>query len=93
MDLPRFFKLPGRKGFNYKPLYYDPVKEQREIRKRELEKELGIKDIGSYVPNITPGSMRAHSKRVRTKVQRSSNIRLIIIIIILLFLAYLILYR
>ena len=93
MGMPRLFKLPKQKGFTYKPLYYDAEKEQREIRKREIEKELGLKDIGHYVPNITPGSMRSHSKRTRKKVERTSNIRLIIIIILLLFLAYMILFR
>ena len=93
MEFRGFIKLPRRKGFNYKPLYYDAEKERREIRKRELEKVLGSKDIGAYVPTITHGSMRAQSRRGRTKAQRISNIRLIILIIILLFLAYLILYR
>jgi hypothetical protein len=93
MGIPRLFKLLKHKGFNYKPLYYDAEKEQREIRKREIEKELGIKDIGHYVPNITHGSMRSHSKRTGKKVERTTNIRLIFIIILLLFLAYMFLFR
>ena len=92
MALPRFFKLPKAKGFNYKPLYYDPVKEEREKRRREIAKELGLKDTGGYVPTIQHGSMRSHSKR-KFGVQRVSNIRMIIIIFILLFLAYLILFH
>jgi hypothetical protein len=31
-----FFRRPKPKQFNYIPRYYDPVKEEREARKREL---------------------------------------------------------
>ncbi len=92
MGIPRFFKLPKSKGFNYKPLYYDPVKEEREQRRREIAKQLGLKDDGNYIPSIKHGSMRSRSKR-NLKVPRSSNIRLIIIILILLLCAYLFLLR
>lgn len=32
-----FFKRPKPKQFNYKPMYYDPVKEEMEERRKELE--------------------------------------------------------
>ena len=33
-----FFKTPKPKAFEYKPLYYDEVKERKEKRRQELEK-------------------------------------------------------
>ena len=44
MGIPRFFKLPKHKQFNYQPLYYDPIKEAKEVRKKSIGRELGIID-------------------------------------------------
>jgi hypothetical protein len=32
-----FFRRQKPRGFNYKPIYYDPVKEELEERKKELD--------------------------------------------------------
>jgi len=45
MGVPRFIKLPGYKQFNYTPRYWDPEKEEREVRIRQIKAEMGI-DIG-----------------------------------------------
>jgi hypothetical protein len=92
MGIPRFFKLPKNKRFNYQPLYYNPEKEERENRNRMIAKELGIESDKLYTPKIKHGSFRSVYKKEH-KVNRMSNIRLVLIIIVLLFLAYLILYR
>lgn len=94
MGIPRFFKLPNHKRFDYQPLYYDPVKEKREERNKTIASELGIKAEGEtgYKPGITRGSM--HAQRFRNKkVSRQSNFRLVLIIIFLFFVAWLILFR
>ena len=94
MGIPRFFKLPGYKRFDYQPLYYDASKEQREERNKTIASELGIKpdDGTGYRPGIKRGSMRA-VKFSNKKVARKSNLRLFLIIIFLFFVAWLILYR
>lgn len=92
MGIPRFFKLQKNKQFDYKPIYYDPVKEEREARKKEIERELGITSGGQYSGRLRKGAMREYFNRTK-KVRRQSNYRLIFLIIILLFVAYLILYR
>ena len=92
MGIPRLFKLPEHKRFNYQPLYYDPEKERKEERNREIERELGINKDEVYIPKIRHGSFRSHYRKEH-KIKSISNIRLVLIIIILFFVAYLILFR
>ncbi len=94
MGIPRFIKLPGHKEFNYSPRYWDPEKEEREERIRQIKQEMGI-EVPSD-PNRTTirrGSFRTAGRKPKVKATRSSNIRLLIILAVLLFLAYLIFYR
>lgn len=94
MNIPRFFKTPRHRQFNYQPLYYDPEKEEREERNREIKRELGIQqgNPGDYRPTIRRGSMKAYFKGNK-RAERRSNLRLFLIVIFLLFLAYFILLR
>jgi len=39
LNLPSFVKLAKYKRFEYKPRYYDPIKEEIEARKRQLAQE------------------------------------------------------
>ena len=94
MGIPRFVKLPGHKQFNYSPRYWDPEKEEREVRIRRIKQEMGI-DMPSD-PNRTTikrGSFRQAARKTKVKATRSSNIRLLIILAVLLLLAYLLFYR
>jgi hypothetical protein len=93
MNIPRFFKIPRHRQFNYQPLYYDPEKEEREERNREIKRELGIQEKdGEFRPSIRRGSMKAYFKGNK-RAERNSNLRLILIIVFLLFVAYFLLYR
>ena len=90
MGIPRFIKLPGHKQFNYSPRYWDPEKEAREERIRLIKQEMGV-DVPSD-PNRTTikrGSFRRARQKAKVKASRSSNIRLVIILAVLLMLAYL----
>ena len=90
MGLPRFIKLPGHKQFNYSPRYWDPEKEEREGRIRQIKQEMGV-EVPSD-PNrstIKRGSFRQVRQKAKVKSNRSSNIRLVIILAVLLMLAYL----
>lgn len=89
MGLPRFIKLPGHKQFNYSPRYWDPEKEEREGRIRQIKQEMGV-EVPSD-PNrstIKRGSFRQVRQKAKVKATRSSNIRLVIILAVLLMLAY-----
>jgi hypothetical protein len=95
MGLPRFIKLPSYKRFAYSPRYWDPEKEAREERIRRIKQEMGI-DIPSAGPGRTTikrGSFRQAQRKLKIKASSSSNIRLVVILVVLLFLAYLILFR
>ncbi len=93
MNVPRFFKLPKHRQFNYQPIYYDPAKEEREKRNLEIERELGIKKEGeTYTPSLRRGTMR-HYFQAQKRSRRNSNLRLILIMTFLFFLAYMLLYR
>lgn len=94
MGIPRFIKLPTHKQFNYSPRYWDPEKEEREERIRQIKLEMGI-EVPSD-PNRTTikrGSFRQASRHTKVKATRSSNIRLVIILAVLLTLAYLLFLR
>ena len=94
MGLPRFIKLQGNKKFSYSPLYWDPEKEARDERIRQIKQEMGV-EVPSYSNRTTikRGSFRTAAKNAKGKASRTSNIRLLVILAILLFLAYLIFYR
>ncbi len=95
MGLPRFFRIPQHKRFDYQPLYYDEAKEKREERIRSIEREMGIEhkeDDRKYSPSIVRGSFSSTYTK-RKKVQRWSNLRLIILILLLFFITYFILFR
>ena len=90
-----FFKLHKPSVYKYKPIYYDPKKEVQEERKKRMEqanKPAEEQAKGEYEPQILrPGIFREiadkerHSTRRKT---RESNIRVIIILLILLAIAY-----
>jgi hypothetical protein len=91
--MANFFHIPKPKGFNIKPRYWDPEKENRENRERRINAELGIKEEGGgYRPYIGKGAFREGMSKGRwnsNKQRRKSNIRLLIIFLLLLLLLYL----
>ena len=91
MALPGFFKKPEHKRFNIQPRYWNPEKEEREEREKRIKAELGMTDDdGQYIPSIKgriKGSLR-HKHADLRQSNRKSNIRLFVILVILLFAAY-----
>jgi hypothetical protein len=94
MGVPRFIKLPKYKRFEYSPRYWDPEKEEREERIRQIKQEMGI-DVPTDRTRTTikRGSFRQASRQTKVKATRSSNIRLLVILAVLFFLAYLLFIR
>jgi len=94
MALPRFIKLQGHKQFSYSPRYWDPEKEAREERIRQIRQEMGVEvPMDPNRSTIKRGSFRTAGKKAKVKASRTSNIRLLVILAILLLLAYFIFYR
>lgn len=97
MAIPSFFKQNKPKGFNYKPRYYDPVKEERDARRKAMgldndNNTTGDKGNGSekgtFRSSIRRGSMRDHLQHSRRKAQKSNQIILLITLILLLLVVY-----
>lgn len=78
-----FFKSPKPKAFDYKPLYYDPEKEKRELRK----KELGLDDSTDH-KSFFRGELQSKWRRGRTDDKKSSRRRTSIYLVILLIAVY-----
>ena len=87
MGLPKFFPSFKHRVFEYKPIYYNPQKEELEERIRKAEEELGVAgEKKHFRPSITRGSMRGYIKEAKKAGQRS-NLRLLIILFLLIALA------
>lgn len=88
------FRTPKPKRFDHVPIYYNESKERLEEMQRNAEIEAGKTSKTEYVPNIK-GKMRKNWHKTPVDVSsdenRKSNIRLVLIIGVLLFVAYLIL--
>ena len=88
MAIPSFFKINKNKQFNFIPRYYDPQKEDLEKRIRSIEQEMGVKEGEAYRPSLRKGQMRNYFRGKKRKAQKQSNIRLIIILIVLFIISY-----
>lgn len=99
MRLPTLIKLPRHLTFEFRPRYWDPVKEEFEARVERAKREVGKGTIvdknGKYVPNIK-GQMRTHMsgrfQNLRRKETQKANVRFVFILMILGFFAYYLLF-
>ncbi|MBE9511542.1 MAG: hypothetical protein IMY71_11745 [Bacteroidetes bacterium] len=89
MALPSFFKINKHKEFNFIPRYYDEKKKNLEERIRSIEREMGVKEGEAYRPTIRKGQMSSYFRGGKRKAHKQSNIRLIIILLVLFFISYL----
>lgn len=80
-----FFKLPKAKQFDYKPVYYNPEKEELEqcSQKNNVQKDTEY----SYKENIK-SSFRKNKQKAKSVNIHKMNIRLILILISLGILAF-----
>ena len=95
----RFFHTPAAKKFSITPRWWDPDKEEREDRERRIKEELGIKDETEknnkpYQQTIKGSFRQARETLSRSSedARRSSNRRLIFLILILALIFYLFFY-
>jgi len=94
MAIPRIFKLPRHRQFEYQPVFYNPEREEREARNKEIKMELGSdeNEESEFKAGIRRGSMR-HYIKSQKRSERNSNVRLVIILFVLFFVAFLLLYK
>ncbi|BAX79769.1 hypothetical protein [Labilibaculum antarcticum] len=95
MGFTSFFNKPEHKKFNIQPRYWDPNKEERDDREKRIRGEMGLRDENeTYIPNIK-GRMKTqlrHGHSDSSGVRNKSNIRLLIIFVLLAIAAYLYIY-
>lgn len=80
MAIPSFFKQNKPRGFNYRPRYFDPVKDELEQRRRAWAAENDVRDSGQGTPGSehkaqstnTSSAKATDSKVYRSKIMRGS---------------------
>ena len=90
----RFLHTPKNKSFKFAPRYYDEQKEELEHRVDQIKKEMGVKDGDPnkpYITGIRKGQMRGYFKK-SAEVKRKSTMRMVLIFVILITIAYFLLY-
>lgn len=95
----KFFYTPITKRFHITPRFHDPDKEERDDRESRIKEELGIKDEKvdngkPFRPNIR-GQFRMDNgwqAKSSDKARKSTNTRLIVLILILSLVFYLFFY-
>lgn len=87
----KVFHMPKPRRFYHKPIYWDPAKEEHDKRQERINSKLENKNAdGEYKIGIKRGSFRQYrwesvpETQDMRKQKRQSNIRLIIIIMVLL---------
>ena len=84
-----FFKTPRNKQFNYRPVFYDKKKEERELRMKSA-----IEDDSRDYEEALRDRMRLRWKRsAGTRDRKASRQRLIVILVVIFMLFYLIFFR
>ena len=91
MGMISFFKTPKPRQFNYAPIFYDARKEALKEREQLIKQELGISDKDVPRVSLIKGRMRGYYKRTAQDKAKSS-LRLIVIMVILLLIAYFLFY-
>lgn len=85
-----FFKTPKNRKYNYKPVYYNKEKEERENRHKS---SLGNKSEDYNEEELRARIQQRWKRNTGVREKRSSNIRLIIIILALALIVYWLFFR
>jgi type VI protein secretion system component VasF len=84
-----FFKLPKHKSFNYRPLYWDKAKEEREKRMKSALEETD-KD---YSQALRDRLQLRWKRNAGARARKSSNLRLVAIFFVLFLVVYYLFFR
>ena len=88
--MPSFFRLTKNKQFNYIPRYYSEQKEEMKKRKERIAHEIDAEQdsTGEKRIPLMKGQIKNYYLQNSKVSKRQSSIRVLVIIVILLFLAY-----
>lgn len=87
MKITGFFKVNQPKKFNYNPRYYNPMKEEREERNRQIREEMGIREDKPYTPDLRGKLTSQFENKYRKKAKMPLYRKIILIMSVLLILA------
>lgn len=88
MRLPSLIKKPKYQRFHIEPRYYDPIKEDIEMRTARIKSELGmaVEAVDAGYSSKISGSFRKNMKHAKGGgVDQTMMLRLIILIVLVLF--------
>ena len=89
MALLRFFKVPKHSKFEHKPIYYDPLKEERQSRhKRLMDAKNGDREAIKLRMRSRMRKGYVDSSKFRSRSVRKSNFILLGVIIVLALFTY-----
>ena len=86
--IPSFFKTKGPRQFKYRPWYYNADKEARDQRNRILKAGLKKSEDSEKTEDESGLHKKWRKSQLGARQRSKSNIRLVIIICLLLWLAY-----
>lgn len=94
MGIRSFFQLPKHEKFKYNPIYYNEKEDKREQRIKRIKQELNLEGEegekkAAHISNIKGQMLRG--SRLKSREKRNSNMRVLVIFIILILLFYLLL--
>jgi hypothetical protein len=84
-----FFKTPKNKKYDYRPVYYDAKKEEREKRLKTAYEE----GTENYEQALRDRIQMRWKRGSGARDKRASNQRLVIIMVVVFLLAYLVFFR
>ena len=89
------FRVPKHSVFEYKPMYYDPEKERREQRRKELGLATSDETPSGCAPGalLRAGAMRARHESFMQEMEsnkRRATVRRLVLVVILSVAAYLV---
>ena len=82
----RFFRLSKPSRYDYKPIYYQPEKEELEERVRRAEHEAELAKMSGDLRTYVTANKRMRYQQKRA--EKSSNIRLVVIFIVLVAISF-----
>ncbi len=83
-----FFKIPRNKKYNYRPVYYDKKKEEKEKRNKAVSED----DPEAYAAALKDKLDLRWKRTAGAKSRKASNQRVIIILVVMFLLLYIIFY-
>jgi len=88
MGFPRIFKTPENNKFDYKPVYYNERKEALDKKKKHYAQIKEKEESGEHITNIKGQFQSAGIKKTYSSQEKTSNLRIAVIIFVFGFLVY-----